>query len=309
MKIVFAATGDIAIPAFEALVEKNLVSMLLTAPDQRGKRGNKLIPPKIKEIALSFSIPVFQPERIGGKEREYIVAEAKADTLVSFCYGKIFGPRFLSLFDHTFNVHPSLLPLHRGCSPIYAAIRSLDRETGISLQEIALGVDEGDIFARTVIPLDGTETTGSLEAMVREIAPSLVIPALRDFSPSRRERQEGEPSYTGFISKEDGRLDFSRSASELHAIIRACCPWPKAYAMLDGSPLSLTGVWGSAFDSPEPCAEAPGTVVDAVKGRGLRIATGCGYLYVSKVLPPARKEMDALSYLNGNRGILGSVLE
>ena len=78
MKIVFAATGDIAIPAFEALVEKNLVSMLLTAPDQRGKRGNKLIPPKIKEIALSFSIPVFQPERIGGKEREYIVAEAKA---------------------------------------------------------------------------------------------------------------------------------------------------------------------------------------------------------------------------------------
>ena len=116
-------------------------------------------------------------------------------------------------------------------------------------------------------------------------------------------------TYNGFIGKEDGRLDFSRSASELHAIIRACCPWPKAYAMLDGSPLYLTGVWGSAFDSPEPCAEAPGTVVDAVKGRGLRIATGCGYLYVSKVLPPARKEMDALSYLNGNRGILGSVLE
>ena len=308
MRILYTATGDIALDLLSALHEEGLVGAVLTAPDAPGKRGKGLIPPPVKVRAEELGLPVYQPETLRTEARER-VRELGVDTLLSFCYGKIFGPRFLSLFDHTFNVHPSLLPLHRGCSPIYAAIRSLDRETGISLQEIALGVDEGDIFARTVIPLDGTETTGSLEAMVREIAPSLVIPALRDFSPSRRERQEGEPSYTGFIGKEDGRLDFSRSASELHAIIRACCPWPKAYAMLDGSPLYLTGVWGSAFDSPEPCAEAPGTVVDAVKGRGLRIATGCGYLYVSKVLPPARKEMDALSYLNGNRGILGSVLE
>ncbi len=308
MRILYAATGDIALDLLSALHEEGLVGAVLTAPDAPGKRGKGLIPPPVKVRAEELGLPVYQPETLRTEARER-VRELGVDTLLSFCYGKIFGPRFLSLFDHTFNVHPSLLPLHRGCSPIYAAIRSLDRETGISLQEIALGVVEGVIFARTVIPLDGTETTGSLEAMVREIAPSLVIPALRDFSPSRRERQEGEPSYTGFIGKEDGRLDFSRSASELHAIIRACCPWPKAYAMLDGSPLYLTGVWGSAFDSPEPCAEAPGTVVDAVKGRGLRIATGCGYLYVSKVLPPARKEMDALSYLNGNRGILGSVLE
>ena len=308
MRILYAATGDIALDLLSALHEEGLVGAVLTAPDAPGKRGKGLIPPPVKVRAEELGLPVYQPETLRTEARER-VRELGVDTLLSFCYGKIFGPRFLSLFDHTFNVHPSLLPLHRGCSPIYAAIRSLDRETGISLQEIALGVDEGDIFARTVIPLDGTETTGSLEAMVREIAPSLVIPALRDFSLSRRERQEGEPSYTGFIGKEDGRLDFSRSAAELHAIIRACCPWPKAYAMLDGSPLYLTGVWGSAFDSPEPCAEAPGTVVDAVKGRGLRIATGCGYLYVSKVLPPARKEMDALSYLNGNRGILGSVLE
>ena len=79
--------------------------------------------------------------------------------------------------------------------------------------------------------------------------------------------------------------------------------------MLSGSPLYITGVWGSAFDEAEEAAEAPGTVVGVVKGRGLKIATGKGYLYASKVLPPARKEMDALSYVNGNRAILGSVLE
>ena len=308
MRILYAATGDIALDLLSALHSEGLVGAVLTAPDAPGKRGKGLVPPPVKVKAEEMGLPVYQPETLRTEARER-VRKLGVDTLLSFCYGKIFGPRFLSLFDHTFNVHPSLLPLHRGCSPIYAAIRSLDRETGISLQEIALGVDEGDIFARMTMPLDGTETTGSLEARVRAAAPSLVVPALRDFSPDRRERQEGEPSYTGFIGKEDGRLDFSRSASEIHAVIRACCPWPKAYAMLDGSPLYLTGVWGSAFDPAEPCTEAPGTIVDAVKGRGLRIATGCGYIYVSRVLPPARKEMDALSYLNGNRGILGSVLE
>ena len=308
MRILYAATGDIALDLLSALHEEGLVGAVLTAPDAPGKRGKGLVPPPVKVRAEELGIPVYQPETLRTEAREKVRA-LDVDTLLSFCYGKIFGPRFLSLFDHTFNVHPSLLPLHRGCSPIYAAIRSLDHETGISLQEIALGVDEGDIFARTVIPLDGTETTGILEARVREIAPSLVIPALRAFSPSRREKQTGTPSYTGFIAKEDGRLDFTRPAAELHAVIRACYPWPKAYAMLDGAPLYLTGAYGSAFDPVEPCSEAPGTIVDAVKGRGLRIATGYGYLYVSRILPPARKEMDALSYLNGNRGILGAILE
>ena len=225
MRIVFAGTGSIAVPLLEALAARNMVSLVITAPDSPGKRGKKLIPSPVKEKAVELGLDVFQPETIRKEAREHI-ASYGADTLLSFCYGKIFGPRFLSIFQETFNVHPSLLPLHRGPSPVYQAVRDGDRMTGISLQSIGLGVDEGDIFARTVIPLDGTETTGSLEAMVREIAPSLVIPALRDFSPSRRERQEGEPSYTGFIGKEDGRLDFSRSASELHAIIRACCPWP-----------------------------------------------------------------------------------
>ena len=307
MKILYAATGDIAVDLLEALYEKGLVTAVLTAPDAPGKRGKTLIPPPVKVKAEELGLPVYQPETLRSEARRK-VREMGVDTLMSFCYGKIFGPMFLSLFEHTFNVHPSLLPLHRGCSPIYAAIRSLDRKTGITLQEIAQGVDEGDIFASCEIPLDGTETCCSLEEKVRKMAPMLVIPALGNFEGNRR-KQTGEPSYTGFVQKSDGKLDFSLPASSLHATIRACYPWPKAYALLDGVPLYITGVWGSAFSESEEAGEKPGTVVEAVKGKGLKIATGAGYLYITKVLPPQRKEMDALSYLNGNRAILGSVLE
>ena len=148
MKIVFAATGEIAIPLMEALHKEGLISLVLTAPDSPGKRGKQLVAPPLE---------VYQPETIRTEARNHI-ASYNADALLSFCYGKIFGPKFLSLFENTFNVHPSLLPLYRGCSPIYEAIRNCDEKTGITLQRIGLGVDEGDVFSSIEIPLDGIES-------------------------------------------------------------------------------------------------------------------------------------------------------
>ena len=208
------------------------------------------------------------------------------------------------------NFHPRI----RSQEVVEFAVRLPGRDSG----EVYIPIDSKfpkEDYERYVDALSSADDNAirlSLKALrerVRKEAPSLVIPLLRSFDPSLRCPQEGEPSYTGFIGKEDGKLDFSLPASALHAIIWACNPWPKAYGMLSGSPLYITGVWGSAFDEAEDAAEAPGTVVGVVKGRGLKIATGKGYLYASKVLPPARKEMDALSYVNGNRAILGSVLE
>ena len=169
MRILYAATGEIAVPLLRALAERQLVAAVLTAPDAPGKRGKTLLPSPVKKAALELGLEVYQPETLRKEAREYVRSIAP-DALMSFCYGKIFGPMFLSLFSSTFNVHPSLLPLHRGCAPIYGAIRDMDRVTGISVQEIASGVDEGDIFASMEIPLDGTETTASLEERVRKEA-------------------------------------------------------------------------------------------------------------------------------------------
>lgn len=307
MKILYAATDTIAVPLLSLLAEKGMVSAVFTAPDAPGKRGKTLIPTPIKVKALELGLPVYTPEHLRTEERE-IVKSLSVDTLLSFCYGKIFGPKFLALFEHTFNVHPSPLPKYRGCAPIYGAIKNLDKETAITLQEIGLGIDEGRIFASLPVSLSGDETTLSLEERVSEMVPPFVLDTLSDIESIEPKEQSGEASYTSFIKKEDGEIDWTRSAREIHAQIRACIPWPRAYSFLGDDKLLITGVYGSAFDSFEASSEAPGTVVGLEKGKGLKIATGDGYLYVTRVLPPMKKEMDVVSYINGNRSILGAVL-
>ena len=263
MRIVFAATGEIALPLLSALAEEKLIALVLTAPDAPGKRGKTLVQSPVKKLALELGLEVYQPETIRTEARNHI-ASYNADALLSFCYGKIFGPKFLSLFENTFNVHPSLLPLYRGCSPIYEAIRNCDEKTGITLQRIGLGVDEGDVFSSIEIPLDGTETEESLSKKVSEIAPSFVLPVLLDENRESRE-QSGTPSYSSFVKKEDGRIDLSAPSAAVHAQIRACYPWPKAYALLDGNPLYITGVYGSVFDLVEEKPSEPCGMITAME--------------------------------------------
>ena len=158
------------------------------------------------------------------------------------------------------------------------------------------------------ITLDGTETDESLSRIVSYEAPSLVLPVLLD-DERKSHKQEGEPTYSSFVKKEDGRISFS-SAAAVHAQIRACYPWPKAYALLDGEPIYLTGVYGSLFDIiHEKPAEKAGTIVSFTKGKGLKISLEDGYIYITRLLPPMKKEMDAASYINGHSDIIGRILE
>lgn len=307
MKILFCATDEIAVPLLEALNSKGLCSLVFSTPDAPKKRGNGFIPTPVKEKALELGLPVFTPEHLGGKERE-IVKSYDVDALLSFSYGRIFGPKFLSLFKYTFNVHPSLLPKYRGCSPIFSVIKEGERESAITLQKISLSIDEGDIYSSFPLSLDGTETTESLENVIAEETPSFVLNTLMSVENIIPYPQKGEPSYTGFIKKEDGRIDWSESAASIHSLIRACYPWPKAYCLYGGAPFIITGVYSSAFLPFEECTEVPGTVVAFEKKKGLKVATGKGYLYISRVLPPGKKEMDASSYLNGNKAIIGARL-
>ena len=307
MKILFAATDTIAVPLLSLLAEEKLVCAVFTAPDAPGKRGKTLIPTPVKVKALELGLPVYTPEHLNKAERE-IVKSLGADTLLSFCYGKIFGPKFLSLFNNTMNVHPSPLPKYRGCAPTFAAIKNMDGKTAVTLQEIGLGIDEGRIYSSLPIDLSGDETTLSLEERVAQMVPQFVLETLKNIDTIDRVQQEGEASYTAFITKEDGRIDWKREAKEIHALVRACIPWPRAYGYLGEDKLLITGVYGTVFDSFPPSTEEPGTVVGLEKGKGLKIATGNGYLYVTRVLPPMKKEMDAASYVNGNRSIIGAVL-
>ena len=170
------------------------------------------------------------------------------------------------------------------------------------------GVDEGDLFGVLPVALDGTETEESLSRKVAALVPSFVLPILLDEN-RKAYPQTGEATYTGFVSKDDGRIDFTKSAEMIHAQIRSCSPWPKAYAMLMESPLYLTGVWGSGFSIEKAdVPEKAGTIVGLEKGKGLKIALKDGYIYINRVLPPMKKEMDAFSFVNGRRDVIGSIL-
>lgn len=307
MRILFAATGSIAIPTLERLNEMGLIKAVLTGPDEKGGRGNKIIEPPVKIRARELGIPFYQPQTLKTEAREY-VKTLDCDTLVSFCYGKIFGPKFLSLFERKYNIHPSLLPKYRGCSPLYETIKNQDRKGGISIQEIALSVDSGDILSSMSYSLDGTETLSSLEEKVALLSSDLAFSTFSNLDALHLTAQEGEVSFSRMLKKEDGEVDFSSSASSIHALIRASYPWPKAYTTYKGEKLILSSVSGSGFNLDERCSETPGSVISLDKKRGLKIATGDCYIYVDRLQAPSRKEMDAVSFVNGDKSIIGALL-
>ncbi len=307
MKILFAATGKIAVPVLNTLHGMNLVKAVLTSPDERGGRGNKIIESPVKERARELGLPLYQPEHLRREEREH-VKTLSCDTLLSFCYGKIFGPKFLSLFERKYNIHPSALPLYRGPSPLYETIRNAEKTSAITIQEIALEVDSGDIINKMGFDLDGTENIAILEEKVSLYAAALAEETFSRIDSYTKTEQKGNATYSRLIKKEDGLIDFKSSAEAVHAQIRACYPWPRAYTRYKGANLIISSVYGSVFEISEKCSEAPGTVVSLDKKKGLKVATKDKYIYIARLQLPGKKEMDALSFVNGERAIIGSVL-
>lgn len=307
MNILFAGTPAIAVPCLEALASVHRVEVL-TNPDAPAGRGGHLTPSAIKARAVELGLPVHQPPRLDAAARALF--EGRFDLLISFAYGRIFGPLFLGLFPRGgLNVHPSLLPRWRGPSPLSAALLARDTETGICVQRLALGMDEGDILARVVRPLAGDETTGSLGEWAAQASAPLLLGAVASLldGTSSPEVQDGAlATYCSLVTKEDGRLDWGLSAWELDARVRACDPWPGAFTTWRGLRLGVGSCSprAGALDAP---GGAPGLVaVD--KSEGILVQTGDGLLVVRELQLPGRKSLDFRSFLNGNPALVGSRL-
>ena len=301
-------------PLLRSLAGSFEVAGVLTSTDKSVGRSGKPVPSPVKAAAMELGLPVLQFDSLRTQAREE-VAKLGADTLISFAFGKIFGPRFLDMFPNgRFNVHPSALPMFRGPSPIQFSILAGLEEATISFQNLGLKMDEGDVWGTDVFALSGTETTESLSSIVADRAASFV-PALLgkivegSVSPVP---QTGEASYCTMITRETGVLDFNRTVAELHRTVRACNPWPKAWAKVNGGEIAVTGVWGGFNDiasDPSDDLPAPGTVVGMRKDRGIGVACSDGILWITSLQLPAKKDLDFKSFVNGNRWILESRLE
>ena len=321
LKIVYAGS-----PLASALVLKSLISAqkecnftiagVLTNPPSTRGRHSDLIPTEVASLARENNIPVFEFEHLLAESREAI-DPLEADLLISFDYGRIFGAKFLALFPlGGINLHPSLLPKYRGCTPVPAAILNGDKTLGITVQKLALQMDEGDILAQEEIPLNGSETTLSLmdgdgkSSMVTEVGAKLLKKVLKDASNSDSEfigkKQSGETSYTGFLKKEDGKIDWAKPAAEIDRKIRAYTPFPLCFTTCGGIKLSIL----KAKISDSKTGEKPGTVLPYQKSVGIEIACGDGSILVASELQwEKKKAMDYKSFINGARNFVGSILE
>jgi len=321
LKIIYAGS-----PLASSIVLKGLIASqsecgfeiagVLTNPPSTRGRHSDLIPTEVAVVARENNIPVFEFDHLVAEAREAI-SPLEADLLVSFDYGRIFGPKFLALFAlGGINLHPSLLPKYRGCTPVPAALLNGDKTLGVTVQKLALQTDEGDILAQSEIKLDGTETTLSLmdgdgsSSKVTEAGFNLLKKVLKEAANSDSEligkKQSGETSYTPFLKKEDGIIDWNKTAGQIDCQIRAYTPYPLCFTSFNGIKVTIL----KARPSDSNSSEKPGTVLPYRKTVGIEIACGDGsVLIVTELQQEKKKAMDYKSFLNGARNFVGSVLE
>lgn len=317
MKIIYAGSPEAACTTLKLLYDAQsegrfeIAGVLSNPPSAKGRHSD-LIPTPVAAFAAEKGIPVFTPEHLDGSARDAI-SPLGADLLVCFAYGHIFGPKFLAMFPMGgINLHPSLLPKYRGCTPVPAAILNRDSQTAVTIQTLGLKMDEGDILAQTVVDLNGTETGESLLNYAAEEGAKLicqVIKACENGKLPAGNPQNGEASYTGIITKEDGKINWQESAAVIDAKIRAYYPEPGCWTLEKEQTLRILAAKIFLGDEAEYAAAKPGTVVAFVKSEGILIKTGEGILAVKELQRQGKKIMNYKDFMNGARDFIGSVLQ
>lgn len=316
MKILYAGSPDAACETLKILFEKQtecgfeIAGVLSNPPSAKG-RHKDLIPTPVAAFAAEKGIPVFTPEHLDSTARESILP-LNADLLVCFAYGHIFGPKFLTMFPlGGINLHPSLLPKYRGCTPVNAAILNRDKETAVTIQTLGLKMDEGDILAQLPVELNGTETGESLLNYAAVEGADLICNLLKETAVNGKlpqgKPQSGEPSYTGIINKDDGKINWNEDSEVIEAKIRAYYPEPGCWCIEKELPLRVLSAKLSAATGYEN--EPAGKVVAFNKPEGILIKTGNGVLAVTQLQRQGKKAMMYKDFMNGARDFIGTVLE
>jgi methionyl-tRNA formyltransferase len=322
MKIVFAGSPAIAIPALKSLYDAAAdglcrLSAVISSPDMPKGRSGRPTPSDIAAFAAVMNNEnrtkdgptpqILKPDKLDGEFSRQI-AGLEADLLVSFAYGKLFSAEFLSLFRlGGINVHPSLLPKYRGAAPIQQALLNMDVETGITIQRLAAKMDAGAILDARPLPLSGRETGESLSARVAGETPRLLAGVLQKLAAGNieeRPQDESRVSYCGKLTRESGKIRWSDGAPLIDARVRALTPWPLAWT--EGGALELAILEAAPLEGESGLAA--GTVVSAAKPHGILIQTGAGFLAVTRLQYKTRKALDWRSFLNGTKDFIGSRL-
>lgn len=307
IRTVFMGTPEFALATLEGLLDfgLNLVGVY-TQPDRPSGRGKKLTPPPVKVLAESRGLPVFQPPKLRAPEAVSELQALAPDLIVVVAYGQILPKSVLDIPQYgCINVHASLLPAYRGAAPINQAIIDGRTETGITTMLMDVGLDTGDMLVKKATTIGPFETAGQLHDRLALLGREAMEETLRQLCAGtlHPEKQDDTLScYAPMLKKEDGRIDWGRSAEEIHNQVRGLDPWPGAYTGLDGEVLKI------ADTVPEAGGGEPGTVV-AVDSDGIRVACAKGVLKIGALQLPGKKRLPADEFLRGRPIRSGARLE
>ncbi|MEO9058621.1 MAG: methionyl-tRNA formyltransferase [Ktedonobacteraceae bacterium] len=322
LRLIYMGTPQFAVPALEALIagaapgrilkDGYEIVSVITRVDKPVGRGQGIVYAAVKQTALAYNIPVWQPGSLKRPENIAALAEYQADLYIVAAFGQILPQAVLDLPRYgTLNIHASLLPKYRGVSPITAAILQGDAEAGVTIMQIDAGVDTGPMLLQRSIPLAGDETTGSLTAKLAELGVQALVEVLPrwvagEITPEPQD--ELRASHTHMLRKEDGEISWEQPAAVLARKVRAYTPWPWAYSHWRGKRVKIVAAAAVPLEPGEPVPTGTVTLHEEAGHKTLAIVTGQGLLAVKQLQLEGKRAMSAEEFLRGYPQIAREVL-
>ena len=308
MKIIFMGTPDFSVGTLEALVEAgHEVVLAVTQPDKPKGRGGKMQFTPVKETAMKYDIPVFQPKKVREPECIEELRKYNADVMVVVAFGQILPKEILEMTPYgCINVHASLLPKYRGAAPIQWAVIDGEEVSGVTTMQMNEGLDTGDMIMKTEIILEKKETGGSLFDKLASAGAKLCVEtleALENKTASWEPQGETPTAYARMLDKEIGNIKWEKTAVQIERLIRGLNPWPSAYTDWNGKVMKI---WEADVVDKNTDAQ-PGTIVKVEK-TGFYVQTGDGQVKVTALQIPGKKRMEADAFLRGYQIEEGTLL-
>lgn len=300
MRILFMGTPDIAVGCLQKIIdEKHDIIGVVTQPDKPVGRGKKMGMPPVKELALKYDLPVYQPIKARDEEFVKIIKDLNPDLIVVVAFGQILPKSILDIPKFgCVNVHVSLLPKYRGAAPINWVIINGEDKTGVTTMYMDEGLDTGDMILTSEFELNDEITAGELHDIMKEEGAKVLketIDLIEKGEAPRIPQNHDEFTYAPMMNKTLGQIDFSKSAKDIHNLVRGVNPWPSAYTTYKGQTMKI---WKTKVLS-ESSDKAPGTILKVDK-EGIRVSTKDNVILISEIQMPGKKRVLVEEYIKGN---------
>ena len=304
LKIIYAGTPDFAVAGLQALIDsEHEVVAVYTQPDRPAGRGRKLTPSPVKQVALKHAIPVFQPLNFKADEDKQALIDLDADLMVVAAYGLILPATILDAPRlGCINIHASLLPRWRGAAPIQRSILAGDKETGITIMQMDIGLDTGDMLSKIACDIEPDMTASQLHDQLMAMggqALTDILPAIEQQSLQPERQDESLVTYAEKLQKAEAQIDWTQSAEQIARQVRAFNAWPVSQTLYyKDDKEQVMRIWQAKALEQVTDAE-PGKVI-TVQKKSFHVATGDGVLEVTEIQMPGKKPMPVAAFLNAH---------